>query len=228
LPVTSPQNPWQQGGYPQGGTPSGGFPQQYPQGGGYPQYPQQQNPYAAPPVPSHELNALSRPMTVEIAFWIAVVVPLLATVLSVVSYMMLQGYINDSISSASTGTEFDDDIASIANGVMLFFFIFITVVYLILTTLWILFGFKMRVGRNWARITLTVFAAVWALSSVVSLIQGGTMTTTGELEGVPLPTSYYAMVYVQGGLGLVAMGVFITLVFLKPSNWYFQAASRRY
>ncbi|MCI2417009.1 hypothetical protein MOQ72_06200 [Saccharopolyspora sp. K220] len=218
--MTSPQNPWQQGGYPQSGTPSGGFPQQYPQ------YPRQ-NPFAAPPVSAHEMGAVRRPMTIEIAFWIAVVVPLLATVLSVVSYLLLQGVVNDAIGSAGSGsTEIDAQISSVANGVMLFFFIVLTIIYLVLTALWILFGFKMRVGRNWARITLTVFASVWALSGVVGLIQGGTMTTTGSLGDLEVPGSYYAMAYAQSGLGLVAMAVFITLVFLKPSNWFFQAANR--
>ncbi|MBB5154641.1 hypothetical protein [Saccharopolyspora phatthalungensis] len=223
--MTSPQNPWHQGGYPQGGTPSGGFPQQYSQGG-YPQYPQS-NPFAAPPVSSHELGELRRPITVEIAFWIAVVVPLVATVLSVVSYLLLQGFVNDSLAGAATGeAKIDAQISSIANGVLLFIFIFLTIVYLILTTLWILFGFKMRAGRNWARVTLTVFAAVWMLAGVIGLIQGGSTTMSGGLEDVQLPGSYFALSYGQLGLGLVGMIAFTTLVYLKPSNWYFQAANR--
>ncbi|MGP4015197.1 hypothetical protein [Saccharopolyspora sp. 5N708] len=223
--MTSPQNPWQQGGYPPGGTPSGGFPQQYPQGG-YQPHPQQ-NPFAAPPVSAQEIGVLPRPMTVEVAFWIAVVIPLIATVLSVVSYLMLQGYVNDSmVSSGSDSTDIDEQISSVVNGVLLIMFIVLTVIYLILTALWILFGFKMRVGRNWARITLTVFACVWALSGVIGLIQGGTLTTSGSLGDLELPGSYYAMSYAQSGLSLLAMAAFVTLVFLKPSNWYFQAANR--
>ncbi|RKT84941.1 hypothetical protein SAMN05421805_101133 [Saccharopolyspora antimicrobica] len=225
--MTSPQNPWQQGGYQPGGTPSGGFPQQYPQGG----YPQQ-NPYAAPPVPAQEMNQVPRPITVEIAFWIAIAMPLLVTVLSVVSYMMVQGALNDALTSATDPdmpAEFQSGMSSIINGVMLFTFIFVTVIYLILTALWILFGFKMRAGRNWARITLTVFASIWLLSSIISLIQGGSTTTmSADVPDFVLPASYYVMVYVQAGLGLLSMGAFITLVFLQPSNWYFNAARRSY
>lgn len=226
--MTSPQNPWQQGGHPQGGTPSGGFPQQqYPQGG----YPQQ-NPYAAPPVPAQEMNQVPRPITVEIAFWIAVAMPLLAVVLSVVSYMMVQGALNDFVASATSSdmpAEFQSGMASIVNGVMLFTFIFVTVIFLILTGLWIMFGFKMRAGRNWARITLTVFASIWLLSSIINLIQGGsTVTMTADMPEFVLPSSYYVMVYVQAGLGLLSMGAFIALVFLQPSNWYFNAARRSY
>ncbi|MER7012302.1 hypothetical protein ABT324_12840 [Saccharopolyspora sp. NPDC000359] len=238
--MTSPQNPWQQGGYPQypqGGTPSGGFPQQqYPQGG-YPQQPQggyqQQNPYAAPPVPAQEMAPVPRPMTVEIAFWIAIAVPLLVTVLSVVSFMTLQGYLNDTIAGVTADpelpSEFQDGVSSFVNGIMLITFIFMTVIYLILTGLWILFGFKMRAGRNWARVTLTVFASIWVLSSIMSLIQGGsTATFTGDMPDIALPTSYYVMTYIQGGLGLLSMGGFITLVFLQPSNWFFNASRRTY
>lgn len=224
--MTSPQNPWQQGGYLQG-TPTGGFAQQNPLGA-YPQH-SQPNPFAAPPVPTHEIGAAKRPITVEIAFWIAVIVPLLSTVLSVVSYLLLQGFVNDSIASASTGdADIDSQISSVANGFLLFLFIFATIFYLVLTLLWILFGFKMRIGRNWARITLTVFAAFWMLASLISLIsllQGGAAALTGGLEG--LPGSYFALSYAQVGLGLVGMIAFTTLVFLKPSNWYFQAANRR-
>ncbi|MEV0703899.1 proline-rich domain-containing protein [Saccharopolyspora sp. NPDC050389] len=222
--MTSPQNPWQQGGYPQGGTPSGGFPQQYPQGG-FSQYPQS-NPFAAPPVPAHELGAFKRPITVEIAFWISVVVPLVATVLSVMSYLMLQGFVNDSIAGTTGDTDVDRQLASIANGFLLFLFVFITIIYMILTGLWILFGFKMRAGKNWARITLTVLAGIWMLVGVISLIQGGSMTMTGDLDQVQLPGSFFALSYSQTGLGLVGMIVFTAVVYLKPSNWYFKAASR--
>ncbi|MGW1677180.1 hypothetical protein [Saccharopolyspora sp. NPDC002376] len=234
--MTSPQNPWQQGGYPQGGTPSGGFPQQqYPQGG-YPQqqYPQagyQQTPYSAPPVPQQEMSQVPRPITVEIAFWISIVVPLLATVLSVVSYMLLQGFLNDMVADVTDPdmpSEISDGMTSVVNGIMLFTFIFITVIFLILTGLWILFGFKMRAGRNWARVTLTVFASLWLINAIVSLIGGGSVTFNGDLPNVALPTSYYVLTYSQAGLGLLTMGAFITLVFLKPSNWFFNANRRTY
>ncbi|GAA0505228.1 hypothetical protein GCM10011581_32840 [Saccharopolyspora subtropica] len=226
--MTSPQTPWNSGGYPQypqSGTPSGAFPQQqYPQGG-YAQYPRS-NPFAAPPVPGHDLGEFRRPATVEVAFWISVVVPLLATVLSVVSYLLLQGWMNDSLSGMGDN-EYTAEITSVANGFLLFFFIFFTIIYLILTALWILFGFKMRAGRNWARITLTVLASMWLLSSLVSLVQGGTMLTGSTVEEMEMPGSFLALTYTQGGLGVVGMALFITLVFLKPSNWYFQAANRR-
>ncbi|KAA5833713.1 hypothetical protein F1721_13530 [Saccharopolyspora hirsuta] len=184
-------------------------------------------------MPAQEMAQIPPPITVEIAFWIAIAVPLLVTVLSVVSFMTLQGYLNDTLAGVTSDpelpSEFQDGMSAFVNGVMLFTFIFFTVIFLILTGLWILFGFKMRAGRNWARVTLTVFASIWLLNSIFNLIQGGSTTTfTGDMPEIAMPTSYYVLTYVQAGLGLLSMGGFIALVFVKPSNWYFNAARRAY
>jgi hypothetical protein len=219
--VSYPQNPWQQGGHPQSGTPSGGFPQQA--SGGYQPYPQ--NPFSAPPVPVHEMAVPQRPATVETAFWIAVVLPLLVTVLNVVSYLMLQGWVNDSMSGGAD-EELAAQMTSAVNGVMMVFFIVLTIFYLILTGLWIAFGFKLRAGQNWARVTLTIFAGFWAMSSLGTLGSGG--LAAGMAEGEALPGSYYALSYVQGGLGVIGTVAFVVLVFVSKSNAYFDASSRRY
>ncbi|TDC94083.1 hypothetical protein E1161_08760 [Saccharopolyspora aridisoli] len=215
-----PQNPWQQGGHPQSGTPSGGFPQQ--QLGGYQPY--SQNPFSAPPVPVHEMAVPQRPATVETAFWIAVVLPLLVTVLNVVSYLVLQGWVQDSIGGGSE--DVTAEVTSAVNGVMMVFFVIVTIFYLILTGLWITFGFKLRAGRNWARVTLTIFAAFWAMSSTGTLASGGMATGLSDTEA--LPGSYYALSYVQGGLGVVGTVAFVVLVFTAKSNAYFDASNRQY
>lgn len=217
-----PQNPWQQGGYPQSGTPSGGFPQQpQQQPGGYQPY--SQNPFSAPPVPMHEMAVPQRPAQVETAFWIAVVLPLLVTVLNVVSYLVLQGHVHESIGGGADDVE--REVASAVNGVMLVFFIILTIFYLILTGLWITFGFKLRAGRNWARITLTILAGFWAMSSLGTIGSGG---LAGLSDTEALPGSYYALSYAQGGLGIIGTVAFVALVFLPKSNAFFDAASRRY
>ena len=245
LTVTTPQNPWQPGGQqPQYGTPAGGYPQQgqppqYPQPGQYPQsaqhpqpggYPQpdpysQQggyqacNPYGAPPAPQANMAPVERPMTINAAFWIAVVVPLVATVLLVVSALMTQGMLNDAAAAAGL------DDTELTNSIFIGATVFSTIFYVILTGLWILFGFKLRAGRNWARIVLTIFAALWVLSSLFGLMTGGGY---GDLPpGMDVSTGLIALTYAQNALGLVAMAAFITLVFLRPSNWYVQASSHR-
>ncbi|WP_344685872.1 hypothetical protein [Saccharopolyspora taberi] len=233
--MTTPQDPWQQGGYqqyPQGGqqfgTPSGGFPaSNQPQGYG--------NPYAAPQVPAHELaGPPAAPQTVNTAFWIAMVMPLLTTVLTVVMFLVLNSSINDLINTSlpqdeELGPEFNDSMRSFATGFIMAIFIGTAILYAILSALWILFGFKMRAGRNWARVTLTVFAGIWLLSSISGLATGtGNVSTGSSLEGMNIPSSYLVLGYVNSGLGLLAMAGFITLVFLKPSNNFFQAAKYRY
>ena len=217
--MTTPQGPWQQGGYPQYPN-SGGFGQPYPQ--------YQQHPYAAPPVPQQEMAGLSRPKTVEGAFWISIIVPLAVTVISVVGYLLLFNWADEAMASSvrdlgGGGQELESTLSAFKAVLMVVFALF-TIGYLVLTFLWILFGFKMRAGRNWARVTLSVFASLFALFSVFLLFNGG--VGSGDLPtGVHPPTAYAVLTYVQGGLGLVAMVGFLVLAYVRPSNWYFQAAA---
>jgi hypothetical protein len=243
--VTSPQGPWQQGGY-SPYQPQGGY--QYPQQGGYPQYQQgnpyqaqypqsgqypPSNPYAAPPVPAQNTVGYPRPAPVNVAFWIGIVVPIVATVLGVLNFVFIQSWLNGLINSTVSGAGADPAEAQnvqhaastaviLVGGVVAFF-------WLILTVLWIVFSFKLRAGRNWARITLTVFASIWAVSGVYSLINaagGGTgfVQLPAELH---VPNSIVISGFVSGAIGLVSMATFIAMVFLKPSNWYFQAHGMR-
>ncbi|MBA8827156.1 hypothetical protein FHX42_004540 [Saccharopolyspora lacisalsi] len=248
--MTSPQDPWQQGqqqgqqygqqpggyqqqpqqpGHPQQGTPSGGFPQQpgHPQQAGYPQA----NPYAAPPVSSQETAEVPRPSTVDAAFWIAVVVPVVATVLTVVNFVLVMDLVNGMMSAefSDLNTQNAETARNVARSIVLGMGIFIAFCYAILTGLWILFGFKMRAGRNWARITLTVFAGIWCLSAIGGLVSGagGVMGMSQLPEGAELPSGLVILGYVQSGLGLLTMAAFLVLVYLKPSNWYFLATRHR-
>ncbi|HEY3505207.1 MAG TPA: hypothetical protein VGN37_20780 [Actinocatenispora sp.] len=180
-----------------------------------------------PPPPSYGVTG-RRPPAVEIAFWIAVVVPPLATVLNVAGFMVVKRAVDDVF-----GTTGGDAQASMyelhdkVNGPLLGVFVVVTVVYLILGGLWILFALNMRSGRHWARITLTAFASLWALSSLVALIQGDTQnfTTADVPPFFDFPSSYLVLDYARSALDLVAMAAFIPLVFLKQSNRYF--ATRR-
>lgn len=237
--MTSPQDPrqqgWQQGGYQQ--YPSGGFPQQGPASGGFPQqgpppgalsqqgfqqYPQggyqANNPYAAPPVSMGEMAAVPRPATVTIAFWIAVAVPLIATVLLSLSGLSMQKMFNSVAGGES------DEVTSAVNtfavwgtGIFVFF-------CAIMTGLWILFGFQMRKGQNWARVLLVVVGSFWFLQAVGGLI--GTSSTAGSGDN-PMPAEFLALTYSNYGLVVVSMIAFVVLVFMPQSNWYFQAAGRR-
>ncbi|HEY3502735.1 MAG TPA: hypothetical protein VGN37_08145 [Actinocatenispora sp.] len=109
------------------------------------------------------------------------------------------------------------------NGPLLALFIFFTVGYLLLSGLWFLLGLRMRGGRHWARITLTVFASVWALSSLVALIRGDTQgfTTADMPPFFELPGPYFVLDYARSALDLLGMAASIPLVFLRRSNRYF-------
>ncbi|MGJ7905711.1 proline-rich domain-containing protein [Actinopolyspora sp. H202] len=220
-------SPYPQQGYSEQGYPQQGYPQQgYPAGpvpGGYP------NPYAAPPVSAQEIEGPPRPNTIDIAFWIAVVVPLLATVLSTISMVLQRNYMErvlDEISGSST--VMSEDVLRVA---MMFGVVSGLIISVVFTGLWIFFAFKLRAGRNWARITLTVFAGVWILSGLSGLVRATVPQTVQFPEGgsytLEIPTAQLVTSYVQSGLVLLAMIAFIVLVYLKRSNGFFQATARR-
>ncbi len=167
-----------------------------------------------------------RPAAVEIAFWIAVVVPPLATVLDVVAFVVVKRAVDDVF--GTTGGDAQASMVELrdkVNGPLLGMFILSTVAYLLLSGLWILLGLKLRSGQHRARITLTVFASLWALSSLVALIQGDTQDfMTGNVPPFfEFPNSYLVLDYARSALDLLAMATFIPLVFLRPSNRYFTA-----
>ena len=177
------------------------------------------------------MTEIPRPRTIDAAFWIAVVVPVVATVLTVVNFVLMMDFMNSVMSAelSELNTQNAATAREVAGAVVMGMGIAFAFFYAILTGLWILFGFKMRAGRNWARITLTVFAGIWCLSALASLASGAgsTMSMAQLPEGVELPSGIMILGYVQSGLGLLAMAAFLVLVYLKPSNWYFLAARHR-
>lgn len=223
-----------------------GYPPQYPQAPAYPQqgydqygqpgYPQ--NPYAAPPVSPQSSGEVPRPLTLTIAFWLAIAVPVVATVIVAITFLVTQGWMNDAINANINQNGIDPNseeaqmASSIGNGFLMVVFAIAMIFLLVLTGLWILFAFKMRAGRNWARVTLTIFAAIWVLSGISSLVTGGNgpvnMQATADVpDNLQPPASIEALGYVQTGVGLVGMIAFLVLIYLRQTNWYFQAANHR-
>ncbi|WP_157405420.1 hypothetical protein [Actinopolyspora halophila] len=242
--MTSPQNPWQQDpsqqpGY-QSGTPSGGFPQQ-----GYPQQPYQQqpypqqgyqqgaygaNPYAAPPVSASEFAAAQRPTTIDVAFWIAIIAPIVVTLLTAGAMLSVTQMVDEMVAGADIETTSPNapDPATVANAVFMAIFSIAIFFYAVLTGLWILFGFKMRAGRNWARITLTVFAGIWILYMLPTLFGNGmtsmnNMTLQGSQVDLDPPVALFALNISTGAVSIIAMIAFLVLVWMRPSNWFFKA-----
>ena len=180
------------------------------------QFPSAQ-PYPDPHVAAAQQD---RPRVIDAAFWIAIVVPVVATALLAVSLYLLQ----DLFASATGGLppeqrellngQFGQNFVVVLFAAMLAF-------YVLLTALWILFGFKLRAGRGWARIALTFFAAAW-LVNALSTVATGSGPTGGLQPSSTGPT--VALGIAQTALGVVGMLAFLVLVWNARSNRFFAAA----
>lgn len=155
--------------------PSGPDPQQPdPQQGGYPQQPYP-GPSSSPGRP---------PKEVELSFrlWIAsIVVGLLGSLLT---FAMLDEFRQQAIDDIIASTpEVDPQFAENAVNASL---IGGLVFGLVLLGLEVLFIVKMRAGRNWARITLTVLGAIGIIGGLFSLGQPGLAAVTSGLSALIL------------------------------------------
>ena len=86
---------------------------------------------------------------------------------------------------------------------------------LIFIALYLFFAFKMRAGRNWARIVLTVLSAL----SVISAFS--TTTTSVTVNGHVYKSTTTQL---TGWIGVVLSILAIVLMFLPASNAYFTAS----
>jgi hypothetical protein len=59
--------------------------------------------------------------------------------------------------------------------------IVVAVLMLVVIAVYLLFLFKMRAGRNWARIMTTIFAAIWIAFGLFGLAGIGAIIATGPL-----------------------------------------------
>ncbi len=203
-----PQPGYEQGGYQQGGY-QPGYPQPgYPQPGGYgvPAYPggpgyAVQEPAGPPP---------ERPATVRGAFWLWMVIMLVGIVANVL--LFTGGYFDEVLAGAGGRLDPDSvqtarDIARIAAVVSVVVAVFI----------YVFFGLKMYLGRNWARIVLTVLGALAVLAGV----SGNALTGAGEVD-VPRPDGNIAL----GWVGVVLAVLALVLMYLPASNAYFAEVKR--
>lgn len=176
-------------------------------------------PYPSPSAPTQQSagqEAYARPRSVEAAFWIAVVAPVLSTMLIAVDLVLLHGvYLSglqaDPEIQALTGGPGEEVVRGISVGVLVF--------YVVLTALWIVFGVKMRAGRNWARITLTVFAALWLVNGLDAVATGSSPAGNPALATWPM----VALAAAQSALAVVVVGAFLVLAWVRRSNGFFAA-----
>lgn len=190
---------------------------QYPAGppqqpGGYPQYPTPPGQYPMPPAPPERRPV---PADVQTAFqlWFAVaalgVVYLVAALLFVHSDraafvdQLMDELAKQQPDVAVSRSEVDQllTLGLVGTGVIL---------TLLLGGLTVLFAFKMRKGKNWARMLLTMAGVFTVFSAIPTIFGAGAATGTSAL--------------VMGGAGIlqavVAVGA-IVLMHRKESNEYF-------
>ncbi|MEQ0558127.1 hypothetical protein ABJI51_03505 [Amycolatopsis sp. NEAU-NG30] len=157
----------------------------------YPNYPDSPASSAGPVAPA-------RPGTVEGAFWAFIA----ATVISLVGGLLIFGSrdtIADAMREANRRGNGALTEAQIDQAVTVTMVIAV-VIAVIIAALYLLFAFKLRAGRNWARIVLTVLTALQLLSVLV---------------GQSTVVQYIAV---------LAALVGVVLSFTGPSNAYFAAA----
>lgn len=173
------------------------------------------------------MGQVPRPATVNAAFWIAIIVPILVTVIMAIQMVFTIQLVDQTFAEREFSGQ-TEDVRAAVGGIAIVFFAVVIFFSAVLTTLWIVFGFKMRAGRNWARVTLTVFASIWLLFTLPSLITGGmTFNMAGSAPEIEMPAGMTALGITSSAITVAAMITFIVLVFLRSSNWYFQAARYR-
>ncbi len=161
------------------------------------------------PVPSYNTptNApIEPPPTVRYAFYTylaAAAVSLIGIVLTLSSDIWQQA-IGAAGSQIETSGMSTDTVITIAKTT--------TIVFgLLFLALYLLFAFKMRAGRNWARVVLTVLSAL----SIVSVFSSqGSVTVNGH-------TYSAAASQLTGWLGAILAVAAIVLMYLTASNLYF-------
>lgn len=130
--------------------------------------------------------------------------------LSLVSIVLVltDGTLDRAIQDAGANTGSGSiDVASLVNVVR----VTTIVIAVIFLALYLFFAVKMRNGRNWARIVLTVLSAL----SVVSQFS---VSTTVTVNGQEYSSSSNA---VTGWIAAVAAIIAIALMYLPASNAYF-------
>ena len=198
-----PGYPGQQGGFP----PAPGFGGAYP---GMPMFP------GAPPLVGTPGPVATRPTSVSIAFWLWI----LQVLVGVLSVILLFTSNEFARALQDADVALNDTVARDALNVVRV----VAVIFgLIFAGLFLLFAFRMRAGRNWARVVLTVLGA---LSLISNLSSAGGTTTINDVRVTIRPASVVAVGWVSAVVAIIA----IVLMFVGGANQYFTAmrASRMY
>jgi len=163
------------------------------------------------PAPSEREVAgysLPRPKSVDNAFMLWLVSVGISVLTIIVTLTIgredIEAGARDSLTAA--GNSFtEDDVTNLTN----LSIVIAVVISLIFIGLYLLFAYKMRAGRNWARITLTVLGALGILFTLLSLANSGGLEIAVRL--------------IQAVVVIVA----VYFMFRPDSNQYFNASRVR-
>jgi hypothetical protein len=193
------------------GQPYGPSPYGPPPGGGQPYgspYPGQQPPPGF--TPRGPAAPVEKPKDVETAFRLG----LLAVVIGIVGIALSFAVAGPSIDAAIAANPLPPGItADQFRQIALVSSIVVAVLLLIVIAVYLLFLFKMRAGRNWARIMTTIFAAIWIAFGVFGLVGIGEVIAAGPLGIVSAVLSV---------LLLVVLVASIFFMFRPAAGPYFQ------
>lgn len=156
---------------------------------------------SAPPPQETPRQTYTPPSEIMAAFWCYIVGAVITVVGGLLVLTQRQAIV-DATRAANTSNLSDSTIQAAANVAVAI----AIVLSLVFAGLYILFAFKLRVGRNWARIVLTIVAVL----ALLSLLLGGAGTSILRLIG---------------DLAAIAGAV---LSYLPNSNAYIAAMKRTY
>lgn len=190
-----PQGPQLQSPYPQGPAPQGlpGYPSQ----GGYPGAAPQ--PYWSDQYGQYGSVPPQRPKEVDISFWLwigYIMVSLLGAILTFSQFGDVRQQAIDNALRADPTID-PEFLESTFDAFLVFGLVF----GLVLVALVLFFIFKMRAGRNWARIVLTVIGAIIVLGGLFSLTLGRAepaLSLVTSVLSTLLVIGAIVMMYVKG------------------------------
>lgn len=132
-----------------------------------------------------------RPKSVDNAFTMWLIIIGLAVVSIIISLTVGSDDFKDAARDALAGqNKTEQEIEDYANAAK----VFTAIIAIVFIALYLLFAYKMRAGRNWARITLTVLGGLNVLSILFSFRQaGGVGIVIGLVQAVVILAAIYFM-----------------------------------
>ena len=162
----------------------------------------------APPLPNAEGGPLVRPKAIDTAFQASLASTVIGAVSAIFTFLLDRQFLDDMAREvmATTGADAGFTEEQLVDVYRISLIIGIGVY----TGLNLLFTYKMRAGRNWARLVLTIFTGIGALSFLSAMASSG-----AELE-------------LMWSLAQVAFGITaVVYMYRKESSAYFLAYKQR-